>query len=90
MPSTLHSNNYQIFRTLLINARTDAGLTQVNIAEKLNKPQSYVSKYERGERRLDFPEFIELAEIMGIDIAKFVDAYKASITNVKHKNKRNR
>lgn len=77
MPSSLHSPDYQIFRTLLVNARVASGLTQAQIAERLSKPQSYVSKYERGERRLDFPEFIELANILGIDIAVFVNDYQA-------------
>lgn len=75
MPSSLHSPDYQIFRSLLIEARIASGLTQMQIAEQLSKPQSYVSKYECGERRLDFPEFVELADIMGIDIAAFVDNY---------------
>ena len=89
MPSSLHSPNYQIFRTLLTHARVSSGLTQAQIAEELNKPQSYVSKYERGERRLDFSEFIELAGILGIDIAAFVNEYRAALTPAKiHKVKR--
>lgn len=90
MPNSLHTSNYQIFRTLLINARAESGLTQVQIAEKLNKPQSYVSKYERGERRIDFAEFIELAEIMEIDICKFVDTYKATFHSGKRLKKEKR
>lgn len=80
MPSPLHSHNYQIFRSLLVAAREEAGLTQVNIAERLGKPQSFVSKYERGERRLDFTEFVELADLLGIDIADFVNRYQSAIS----------
>jgi transcriptional regulator with XRE-family HTH domain len=65
---------------MLISARKESGLTQVQIAEKMNKPQSFVSKYERGERRLDFSEFIELANILRIDIAIFVDIYQLALT----------
>lgn len=78
MPSSLHSHHYQIFRSLLIEAREKAGLTQVNIAERLGKPQSFISKYERGERRLDFTEFMELAYLLEIDIADFVSRYRSA------------
>ena len=64
---------------MLIEARVTSELTQMQIAERLSKPQSYISKYERGERRLDFPEFVELADILGIDIVDFVKAYQAAL-----------
>ncbi|CAG0972964.1 hypothetical protein MTYP_01335 [Methylophilaceae bacterium] len=79
MPSSLHNDSYLIFRNLLVKARIASGLTQVQIAEKLGKPQSYISKYERGERRLDFPEFIELVDIMKIDVASFIDEYRSAL-----------
>lgn len=79
MPSSLHRHHYQTFRQLLVNAREDAGITQVQIAEKLGRPQSFVSKYERGERRLDFTEFLELADVLNIDIESFVAAYRVKL-----------
>ena len=51
----------------------------MQIAEQLGKPQSFVSKYERGERRLDFTEFIELAYLLEIDVADFVKRYQSTI-----------
>lgn len=83
MPSSLHNADYQLFRSMLIEARVTSGLTQAQIAESLSKPQSYISKYERGERRLDFPEFVELADILGIDVVAFVKAYQAAIASSK-------
>lgn len=80
MTNPLHRTEYEIFRVSLVKARKDAGLTQVEVAERMNKPQSFVSKYERGERRLDLSEFIELAEILSIDIQKFIAHYKIAIT----------
>ena len=53
MPKSIFTPEYDRFRLLLIQARKTAGLTQVELAERLRKPQSYVSKFERGERRLD-------------------------------------
>ncbi len=40
--------------------------------ERLSKPQSYVAKYEKGERRLDVVEFMEVAEPIGFDAAEFL------------------
>lgn len=53
-------------------ARQDAGLTQVELAKKLSRPQSFVSKFERGERRLDVTEFLEVARALGIDPARTI------------------
>jgi transcriptional regulator with XRE-family HTH domain len=41
-------------------------LTQIELAQKLSRPQSFVSKYELGERRLDVVEFLEVAEALGV------------------------
>lgn len=83
MPSSLHSYQYKTFRLLLISARGKSGLTQVQMAAKLKKPQSFISKYERGERRLDFSEFVELADVLNIDIVKFVESYRSALANIK-------
>lgn len=83
MPSSLHNADYQLFRSMLIEARVASGLTQMQIAESLSKPQSYISKYERGERRLDFPEFVELADILGVDVVTFVKDYQAALASSK-------
>lgn len=88
MPSSLHSHCYQIFRSLLVSARKESGLTQEQIAERLGKPQSFISKYERGERRLDFSEFIELADVLGIDIAIFINNYRAALPTITVKKSR--
>ena len=54
-------------RELLVEARNEAGLTQAQLSKRLRRPQSYVSKYERGERRLDVIEFMEIADAVGAD-----------------------
>lgn len=79
MPSRLHSSEYQIFRELLIKARENSGLTQVQMAELLHKPQSFISKYERGERRLDLTEFIQIADIMKVDVHVFIRSYRSRL-----------
>lgn len=51
-------------------ARRDAGKTQAEIAKLLGKPQSFVAKYERGERRIDVIEFLEIVRALGLKPAK--------------------
>jgi transcriptional regulator with XRE-family HTH domain len=51
----------------MVEARTATGLTQTELAARLQKPQSYVSKYERGERRIDIIEFRAIAVALGIN-----------------------
>jgi transcriptional regulator with XRE-family HTH domain len=50
---------------MLVQARKDAGLTQIEVANRLGRTQAYVSKYELGRRRLDVIEFFEVAEAIG-------------------------
>src|SRR5437868_1193236 len=64
---SIFTPQYDRLRELLIEARKSAGLTQSGLAECLRRPQSYVSKYERGERRLDVVEFLEIAACMKMD-----------------------
>ena len=48
-------------------ARKKSGFTQQQLADKLKKPQSFVAKYENGERRLDMAEFMTIAEELGVN-----------------------
>ena len=58
--------------------RIAANLTQAHLAARLNRPQSFVAKYEGGERRLDVIEFMEVAEAIGFDPAEFIGRFDAS------------
>ncbi|MGB3265917.1 MAG: helix-turn-helix transcriptional regulator [Microcoleus sp.] len=64
---SVFSHEYQIFRSCMIAARKDAQLTQESVAKSLKKPQSFVAKYENGERRLDVIEFLLVARVIGVD-----------------------
>ena len=67
MAKSLHTPEYEYFRTLLVTAREKAGLTQVTVSTRMGRPQSFVAKYEGGERRLDVVEFIEVCVALGVD-----------------------
>lgn len=58
---------YERALAVLVRARTQAGLTQRQLAERLGVPRSFVSKVETRERRIDFVEFATWAEHVGAD-----------------------
>ena len=72
MPKSVHTAQYEQFRLFLIDARKRAGLSQAQLAIKLSRPQSFVSKFERGERRLDVVEFERVARALGIEPLRFL------------------
>jgi transcriptional regulator with XRE-family HTH domain len=63
---------YTVFRERLIKARSDAGMTQGQVNERMGKSHSFISKCELGERRVDFVELQLLAKIYGKQISFFV------------------
>ena len=69
MKKSIYSAKQKILCDLLAKGRKAAGLTQIQLAAKLGKPQSFVAKFEGGERRLDFIELIEVADTLGLDIS---------------------
>lgn len=64
---SIFTHEYEIFRCCMIEARKEARLTQASLAGFLNKPQSFVAKYENGERRLDVIEFLQVVRVIGVD-----------------------
>lgn len=67
MVKSLHTPAYAAFRRSMADARERQGLTQAELATRLGKPQSFVSKYESGERRLDVVEFVSVCEALGVE-----------------------
>jgi len=62
---------------MLRDLRQKKGVTQMQLAERLGLRQSYVSKYETGERRLDFVETLFVCEALGISLDDFVAEFSA-------------
>lgn len=79
MPRSIHSDEYRKLTAILLDARNAAGLTQQEVADRLGKPQSYVAKVERNERRIDVVEFIALAKALGVDPARLFSAVLTGI-----------
>ena len=63
---------------LLKQVRNEAGLRQIDLAKRLKQPQSYISKYESGERRLDLLELNQVCKACGISLVEFVKRFDGS------------
>lgn len=65
---------------LLRQIREDAGLTQEVVAERLQKPQSFVSKYEAGDRRLDIVELRGVCRVLGVSLSEVVERFEKGLS----------
>ncbi len=74
MEKSIYSREYRAVTRLLKKAREKAGVTQVELAEALGQSQSFVSKCERGERRLDVIQLRTLCHTLGLTLPEFVDS----------------
>ena len=70
LDKSVHSEGQSAFSKLMIEARKSARLTQHEVAKRLHKPQSFIAKYEGGERRIDVVEFVTVCQAIGADPAK--------------------
>ena len=78
MPKREDPNERVVF-TLLRAARQEAGMRQVDLADRLRQPQSYVSKYESGERRLDLLELRQVCSALDISLEAFVHRLESAL-----------
>ena len=79
MQKSLSSSKQKSFLRALREVREEANLRQVDIAERLGQPQSFVSKYESGERRLDLLELELVCAACGIGLSEFVRRYQGLV-----------
>jgi len=70
---TIHSQAHNALVEALVAARKQAGLTQEALAMELDRPQSFVAKYERSERRLDLIELLRIARVLNVDAHAILD-----------------
>lgn len=79
MPKSIFSAGQEKLQKLLRQVRTQAGFTQIQLADKLQRPQSFVSKYESGERRLDLVELRQICDALKISLVDFVKRFEKSL-----------
>jgi transcriptional regulator with XRE-family HTH domain len=85
MQKSLKSSEYARLIATLVAVRKDAGVRQQALAKKLGRPQSFVAKYEGGERRIDVVEFIAIARALGADPVRLFREFVAEKTPAKKK-----
>jgi transcriptional regulator with XRE-family HTH domain len=79
LDKSVHSGGQGAFCELMVKARKAGGLTQRELADRIHKPQSFVAKYEGGERRIDVVEFLVICQAIGADSAKLLKALKNAV-----------
>jgi len=79
MDKSIHSDHYAVFLQVLRKARQRAGLTQTQLAQRIRETQTFVSKCERGERRIDVIELRTFCRAFGSSLKQFVSALEKAI-----------
>jgi transcriptional regulator with XRE-family HTH domain len=69
---SIYSDRQKVLQTTLRELRLEKGFRQKDLADLLNEPQSFVSKYESGERRLDFFELWDICNSLSISVPDFI------------------
>lgn len=87
MANRLWSYEQSVFRDALKATRKKAKLSQAELAARLGKPQSYVSKYESGERRLDYLEVRVICWQCGMTLSEFERVFSAQLAAAKDESK---
>jgi transcriptional regulator with XRE-family HTH domain len=80
---SIHKKEYKYFVQVFNECRTKAGLLQVDLAKKLGVPQSYVSKIETGQRKVDIIELREICSHLNITLKEFVTRLEKEIKTTK-------
>lgn len=78
MTKSVFTERYQRFISLLVSARQKQGLSQRDLAIRLNKVHSFVAKYEQGERRIDVVEFLDIAEALNVNPVEIIKKLRKS------------
>jgi len=76
MDKSIHSTEYAVFLRVFRETRRRAGLTQIDLAHKVGESQSFISKCERGERRIDVVELRAFCRAFGLSLKEFVASFE--------------
>ena len=79
MDKTIYSRASKILCSQLRDIRVSLGLRQHDLAERLGEPQSFVSKYESGERRLDLVELYQICSALNISLSEFIQKFEEEV-----------
>jgi transcriptional regulator with XRE-family HTH domain len=79
MFKSLNSKEYNVFLKTFYSLRLGTGIKQVDLANKLDVPQSFISKIENGERRVDLLELKQIVEALGVTLTDFVVEFEKNL-----------
>jgi len=84
MKKSIYSEQQERLIKLLRQIRIEKKFTQIDLAKELNQPQSFVSKYESGERRIDLVELKMICNKLGISLVDFIKRFEKGDNESKH------
>lgn len=79
MSRSVYTKEYEIFLRELRSAREESGLTQRDVAEILQRSQSFVAKCELGHNRVDVSQLVDFCRALGIPLLEFMERYEAAL-----------
>lgn len=79
MQKSIYTREQERLQAVLRQIRLEAGLRQADVAKRLGQPQSFVSKYESGQRRLDLVELRQVCQAVGVPLEQFVKRFEARL-----------
>ena len=82
MKKVTHAKEYYLLLELLYSLRMESGLTQTELASRIGMPQSYISKIENGERRVDIVELYKICTALNCDFVNFISQYSDKLKNI--------
>lgn len=85
MAKSIYDINHQILCDLLYRLRLNSGLKQSDLANKLNVPQSYISKIENCQRRVDIIELKNICKVYDLTLIEFIQKYEEELNGAKSK-----
>lgn len=83
MQKSLRTPRQILLQSLLVEARKAKGLTQAELADSLGKPQSFVAKYENGERRIDVVEFVDITAVLDISTSDLLAKIEPAVAKTR-------
>ncbi|MAT50869.1 MAG: transcriptional regulator [Porticoccaceae bacterium] len=79
MEKSIYTSEHVVLTRLLRQCREERGYTQTELGELLGQSQSFVSKFERGDRRLDFVQLREVCRVLGVTLVDFAKRFEREL-----------